>query len=104
MCDDLPGHHLLRQQGAVAEAQAPESWQHVGASGRIGVDEDVAVDPSFDSTQGSGATDGASLRQRMHFIADLFRTRQEVASLLGPPFSPEQAIAIKAHRRPAGRL
>ena len=36
----------------------------------------------------------------MHFIADLFRTRQEVASLLGPPFSPEQTIAIKANRRP----
>lgn len=64
----------------------------------------AAVDPSCDSSQGSGATDWASLRQRMHFIADLFRTRQEVASLLGPPFSPEQAIAIKANRRPAGRL
>jgi hypothetical protein len=64
----------------------------------------AAVDPSCDSTQGSGATDWASLRQRMHFIADLFRTRQEVASLLGPPFSPEQTLAIKANRRPAGRL
>jgi hypothetical protein len=64
----------------------------------------AAVDPSFDSTQGSGATDWASLRQRMHFVADLFRTRQEVASLLGPPFSPEQTIAIKANRRPAGSL
>jgi hypothetical protein len=64
----------------------------------------AAVDPSPDSTAGSGATDWASLRQRMHFIADLFRTRQEVASLLDSPFSPEQTIAIKANRRPAGRL
>jgi hypothetical protein len=64
----------------------------------------ATVDPSPDTTQGSGATDWASLRQRMHFIADLFRTRQEVASLLVPPFSPEQTIAIKANRRPAGRL
>jgi hypothetical protein len=40
----------------------------------------------------------------MHFIADLFRTRQEVASLLGPPFTLEQTLAIKANRRPGGRL
>jgi hypothetical protein len=64
----------------------------------------ATVDPSPDSTAGSGATDWASLPQRMHFIADLFRTRQEAASLLGPPFTPEQTLAIKANRRPGGRL
>ena len=64
----------------------------------------ATIDPAPDTTQGSGATDWASLPQRMHFIADLFRTRQEVASLLGPPFSLEQTLAIKANQRPAGRL
>jgi hypothetical protein len=64
----------------------------------------ATIDPAPDTTQGSGATDWASLPQRMHFIADLFRTRQEVASLLGPPFSLEQTLAIKANHRPAGRL
>lgn len=64
----------------------------------------ATIDPTPDTPEGSGAMDWASLPQRMHFIADLFRTRHEVASLLGAPFSPEQTRVIKAGHRPDGRL
>lgn len=62
------------------------------------------VDPAPDTPEGSGATDWASLPQRMHFIAELFRTRHEVPSLFSAPFSPEQTRAIKQGHRPDGRL
>jgi hypothetical protein len=62
----------------------------------------ATLDPTPDTPVGSGAMDWANLPQRMHFIADLFRTRHEVASLLGPPFSPEQTRVIKAGHRPDG--
>jgi hypothetical protein len=40
----------------------------------------------------------------MHFIGELFRTRQEDATLLQAPFDPEQLGAIRDGRRPGGRL
>jgi hypothetical protein len=40
----------------------------------------ATLDPTPDTPEGSGAMDWANLPQRMHFIADLFRTRHEVAS------------------------
>jgi hypothetical protein len=43
------------------------------------------VDPAPGTTLGSGARDWGDLGQRMHFITELFRTRQEDAALLGPP-------------------
>jgi hypothetical protein len=43
------------------------------------------IDPAPGTTLGSGARDWGDLDQRMHFIAELFRTRQEDAALLGPP-------------------
>jgi hypothetical protein len=62
------------------------------------------VDPAPDTLAGSGATDWASLPQRMHFIAELFRTRHDAPLLLSAPFSPEQTQAIKENRRPGGPL
>jgi hypothetical protein len=43
------------------------------------------VDPAPGTTLGSGARDWADLPQRMHFITELFRTRQDDARLLQPP-------------------
>jgi hypothetical protein len=63
-----------------------------------------AIDPTPDTTRESGAEDWADLAERMHFVADFFRTRQEDRSLFGPPFTPEQTQAIKECRMPAGRL
>ena len=62
------------------------------------------IDPAPDTTVGSGAGDWSSLTDRMHFIADLFRTRHGTTTLLDAPFSPDQTRAIKAGRRPPGRL
>lgn len=62
------------------------------------------VDPTPDSSRESGAADWADLAERLHFIADLFRCYQEAPELFQPPFTPEQAAAIKAGRRPAGPL
>ena len=63
-----------------------------------------SIDPGADGPRGSGAEDWANLADRMHYIGELFRLRQEDAGLLGAPFTPEQTAAIKEGRPPAGRL
>ncbi len=62
------------------------------------------IDPTPDSVAGTGAEDWSSLPDRLHFIADLFRARVHDGNLLGPPFNPQQVEALKANRRPEGRL
>lgn len=62
------------------------------------------VDRTVNTTSGSGARDWTSLPDRMHFITDLFRSRQRHRPLLEPPFSPEQCQAILEGRVPAGAL
>jgi hypothetical protein len=62
------------------------------------------LDPTPDSTGGSGAVDWADLPDRLHFIADLFRCFQETGELFDAPFTPEQTAALKAGRMPQGRL
>ncbi len=64
----------------------------------------ASIDPAPGSTAGSAARDWADLAQRMHFIGELFRTRQEDAALLGAPFDADQIGAIRAGRMPGGRL
>lgn len=61
-------------------------------------------DPTPDSPIDSGALDWADLPDRLHFIIDLFRCYQENHELLAPPFTSEQVAALKAGRRPLGRL
>jgi hypothetical protein len=62
------------------------------------------IDPTPDTTRGSGADDWSDLAQRIHFIADLFRVYQQRPELLSEPFTAEQVVVIKAGGRPAGRL
>lgn len=62
------------------------------------------VDPTPDSLRETGAVDWASLPERLHFIADLFRCFALTPGLLEPPFTPEQTAEIKAGRRPVGPL
>lgn len=50
-----------------------------------------------------GATDWASLDQRMRFIIDLFRISQQSASMFEQPFTPSQR-ALHAAALPAGSL
>jgi hypothetical protein len=40
----------------------------------------------------------------LHLIADLFRAYQEGPQLFHPSLTPEQVQAIKAGRKPEGRL
>jgi hypothetical protein len=62
------------------------------------------LDPTPDSTSGSGAVDWADLPDRLHFIIDLFRCFQETSALFETPFTPEQTADLKAGRMPEGRL
>ena len=64
----------------------------------------VRVDPTPDSTAGSGAADWADLPDRMHFIADLFRCWHARPELDQPPYDAAQVRDMKAGRRPSGRL
>jgi hypothetical protein len=62
------------------------------------------IDPTSDTTRGSGADDWSILTDRIHFIADLFRVYQERPTLLSDPFTAEQVAVIKSGHRPPGRL
>ena len=64
----------------------------------------VGIDPTRDSTRGSGAKDWSMLAERIHFIADFFRVYQERPTLLSDPFTSEQVAVIKSGGRPPGRL
>jgi hypothetical protein len=62
------------------------------------------IDPTPDTTRGSGTDDWSILTERIHFIADLFRVFQERPTLLSDPFTAEQVAVIKSGGRPPGRL
>ena len=64
----------------------------------------ASIDPTPNATMGSGAEDWANLRQRMHYIADLFRCWHARPELFTAPFTPEQVAAIREGRRPEGSL
>ena len=58
------------------------------------------VDPTPDSRSGTGSEDWSDLPQRMHFIADLFRTFHLDPLLFDPPYSESQLKSIKAGQVP----
>lgn len=60
------------------------------------------IDPTPDALRDTGATDWADLGERLHFIADLFRSSQEDSGLLDSPFSAAQVTEIKAGKLPLG--
>lgn len=62
------------------------------------------IDPTPDTTRGSGADDWGNLGERMHFIADLFRSCHESPNLFLPPFTVEQVVELRSGLRPSGRL
>jgi len=53
---------------------------------------------------GSGADDWTSLSQRMRYILELFRSRQQNQRLLEPTFTPQQVAEMQAGRIPEGPL
>ena len=62
------------------------------------------LDAAPQTARGSGATDWADLGERMGYIAEVFRSSFESPEMFRPPFTPAQVAALKAGRRPAGRL
>lgn len=52
-------------------------------------------DPHLDTLILSGANNWADLNDRMGFIVDLFRSRQQDLTLFGPPFKPPQLTLIE---------
>jgi hypothetical protein len=62
------------------------------------------IDPTPNSTAASGAAYWGDLPDRLHFIADMFRSYQTAEDLFEPPFSAEQSAAIKEGQVPAGDL
>jgi hypothetical protein len=59
---------------------------------------------SQDTLTGSGADNWSSLRDRMSFVVDFFRSHQQYKRMWEPPFSEEQADVIEAGHFPAGPL
>jgi hypothetical protein len=62
----------------------------------------------WDKTAGtgnpSGAHDWVELDERMNFIVNLFRSRQQDATLFEPPFSPAQLAVLQQGQLPPGPL
>jgi len=59
---------------------------------------------SQDTLTGSGAENWSSLRDRMSFVVDFFRSHQQYKRMWDPPFSEEQAKVIESGHFPAGPL
>ncbi|MEP7341169.1 MAG: hypothetical protein ABI977_25790 [Acidobacteriota bacterium] len=64
----------------------------------------VLIDPTPDSLRETGSEDWASLPERLHYIADLFRCFHESQELFDPPFTLDQVADMRAGRLPGGRL
>ena len=62
------------------------------------------IDPTPDSIKESGAKDWGDLKDRIHFIADLFRAFFEHIQLYNQPFTDDQVKVLKEGRRPEGML
>jgi hypothetical protein len=62
------------------------------------------LDHTPNDLRGSRAQDWSRLSDRMNFIVDVFRSRQQHAPLFIPPFDPSQIAEIDADKHPAGVL
>lgn len=62
------------------------------------------IDPTTNSLRESGAMDWADLKDRIHFIADLFRCYHEKKELFNECFTTEQLAILNAGGLPVGRL
>ncbi len=82
----LAGDDLLRL-GQDLSRPFPADLRSLSDSNLVKLLEDI--DPTPDSEAASGALDWADLRERMHFICDLFRAYQEDERLLAPPFGED---------------
>lgn len=61
-------------------------------------------DRTPNTTEGSAAADWSDYGDRMNYVVDMFRSRQQTESLWHPPFTSHQAAAIRDGHVPAGVL
>lgn len=61
-------------------------------------------DPNLETLRGSAAKNWTLIDNRMAFIADLFRSRQQDMSLFGPPFTKAQLDVLAQGKVPPGPL
>ncbi|MCC6612431.1 MAG: hypothetical protein IT320_03075 [Anaerolineae bacterium] len=95
-------HGVRLRLGADVPAEFPPSLRQIALPDLLAFLD--RIDPTRDSTKGSGAVDWARLPDRLHFIIDLFRCYHEAVDLFEPPFTAAQIAAIKADQLPDGRL
>ena len=62
------------------------------------------IKPTINNPGGDGATDWSELKQRLHFIAELFRCYHETKDLFNEAFTSQQVAIIKAGGLPEGKL
>jgi len=62
------------------------------------------VEPAANNPRGEGATDWSDLKQRLHFIANLFRCYHETKDLFNEAFTSQQVAVLKAGGLPGGPL
>jgi hypothetical protein len=62
------------------------------------------LDGTLDSSRGSAANDWGCLYDRMNFLVDFFRSRQQDGRLYQQPFCDAQVAIIRAGGVPAGPL
>jgi len=97
----LSGTEVLRL-GRDLSGKFPELLTQIG-SARL--EEMLArIDLTPNSLTASGAKDWADFPDRMHFIADFFRTYQDRQELFAAPFTSRQVALIKLGERPDGDL
>lgn len=97
----LPENTVLRLGHDLRGAFPPELAQPAHPRLRALLGE---VDATPDSLRDSGTADWADFGDRMHFIADLFRSRHAWPPLMAAPFTDSQVSALKAGLRPAPPL
>jgi hypothetical protein len=62
------------------------------------------IDPTPNSEKESGAEDWGDLKDRIHFIADFFRSYFKHTQLYNSPFTDEQVKVLKEGKKPKGNL
>ena len=93
---------MLAQYEALAErSEEHDALRHLEDAaeellGKLGIDRHVAI--------GTGADDWVILSQRMRYILELFRSRQQNPRILEPIFTPDQVAALAQRRIPEGPL
>lgn len=97
----LPPQNIL-ELGNDLLLQHPENLRDL--SNPVLIDFLKQVRPSPETIDGAGCTDWSNLRQRIHYIANLFRCYQDKTGLFDPPFLEDQVTIIEGGGIPGGIL